>query len=95
MGNDEYMPPEERIVHAEIPAKFPGMIMDKNDEDCDPALGEHDKTEEEQVRQVSQTTGVPAHDTKITGVQGALGTDPTTTTLVTPKNNNNEGVDEM
>ena len=91
--NDEYMPPEEELVHPEITAEFPGIVMDEKDEDCDMALEDHDENEEEQIRRVSQTTGVQAHGAGTTGVQGTLGMDPTTI-FVLPQNANNEGEDD-
>ena len=62
--------------------------MDENDED-DPVLDNLDETDEEQIRRVSQTTGVLAHGVGTTGVQGSLGTDPTTI-LVLPQNADTE-----
>ena len=76
-------------MHPEIPAEFPGILMDESDEDHDPALDNQDETDEEQIRRVSQTTGVLAHGVGTTGVQGTLGTDPITI-LVLPQNANTE-----
>ena len=68
--NDEYDILEEETPHADIPAKFPGIALDHND-DVEPVSELYEETAEEQVRRVSRTTGVQAHGAGTTGVQGA------------------------
>jgi hypothetical protein len=63
--------------------------MVESDEDHDLELDNQDETDEEQVRRVSQTTGVLAHGVGTTGVQGSLGADPTTILLL-PQNADTE-----
>ena len=43
--------------------------MNGNDEEHDLGLDDHDETDEELIRRVSQTTGVSAHGAGPTGVQ--------------------------
>ena len=67
--NDEYDIVEDDGPHADIPADFPGISLDTND-DVEPVSELYEETAEEEVRRVSLTTGVPAHGALTTGVQG-------------------------
>ena len=42
-------------------ADFPGILMDGDDKERDLGFDDREKTDEEMIQQVSQTTGVPAH----------------------------------
>ena len=64
--NDEYEIPEETLVHPEISAEFPGILMNDDDEERNLGLDDQDETDEEVIRRVSQTTGVPAHGAGLT-----------------------------
>ena len=84
--NDEYDLLEEETPHADIPAEFPGIALDHND-DVEPVSELYEETAEEQIRRVSRTTGVQAHGAGNTGVQGAgngntANTDPTTVVVI-------------
>ena len=91
--NDEYEIPEETLVHPEISAEFPGILMDGDDEERDLGLDDQDETDEEVIRRVSQTTGVPAHDAGLTGVRGVVGTNYDPTVIILQQNSGDEGVD--
>ena len=70
-----------------IPANFPGIVLDEDNED-DPtlhALEETEETEEDQIRRVAQTTRVPVHGARTTKMQGTLDLDPTMI-VVLPQN---------
>ena len=58
--NDAYDISKEEIPHTGISADFPGIALDHND-DVEPISELYEETAEEQVRRMSQTTGVPAH----------------------------------
>ena len=47
--NDEYDIPEETLVHPEIDAEFPGILMNSDDEESDLGLDDHDETDEELI----------------------------------------------
>ena len=64
--NDEYDIVEDDGQHADIPAEFPGISLDTND-DVEPVSELYEETAEEEVRRVSLTTGVPAHGALTTG----------------------------
>ena len=59
--NDKYDIPEETPIHPEISTEFPGVLMDGRNEEQHLGLDNHEETEEELVRRVSQTTGVQTH----------------------------------
>ena len=87
---------EDDGQHADIPAEFPGISLDTND-DVEPVSELYEETAEEEVRRVSQTTGVPAHGALTTGVQGdgfqdVENIDPAQVFMIQPSNHN-EGVD--
>ena len=92
--NDEYDIPEEALTHPEIDAEFPRVLLNGNEEHTDYGLDDHDETEEEQVRRVSQTTGVPAHGAAITGVGQNVAPDNGPTIIVMQQNIEDEGDDE-
>ena len=95
--NDEYDIVEDDTPHADIPANFPGISLDTND-DVEPVSKLYEETAEEEVRRVSQTTGVPAHGALTTGVQGDgfqdfANIDPAQVFVIQP-DNHDEGVDD-
>ena len=54
--NNEHDVPEEPLIHQEINAEFPGVLMNGDAEEQDMGLDDQDETNKEQVRRVSQTT---------------------------------------
>ena len=91
--NDEYEIPEETLVHPEISAEFPGILMDGDDEERDLGLDDQDETVDELIWRVLQTTGLPAHGAELTGVRDALDTNEDPTIIVLQQNIGKEGVD--
>ena len=86
--NDKYEIPVEDSPHPDISAEFPGVILDKED-DVEPLSELLDESAKEEVRRVSETTGVPAHGAGTTGVQGAdngitANVDPVTVLVLNP-----------
>ena len=70
--NDEYEDFEEEPEKASIPAEFPGIILDQED-NGDAIPEEEDKTEEEMVQRAARTTGVRTQgpgNGALTGVEG-------------------------
>ena len=91
--NNEYEIPEETLVHPEISAEFPGILMDGDDKERDLGLDDQDETDEEVIRRVLQTTGVPAHGAGVAGVRDVVGTDNGPTVIILQQNSGDEGVD--
>ena len=95
--NDEYEIPVEDSPHPDIPTEFPGVILDMEDV-VEPLSELLDETAEEEMRRVSETTGVPAHGAGTTGVQGTdngitANVDPATVLVLNP-GYDDQGVDD-
>ena len=54
------------LVHPENSAGFPCILMNGDGEERNLGLDDQDETDEEVIRRVSQTTGVPAHGAGLT-----------------------------
>ena len=68
--------------------------MNGDDEERDLGLDDHDETDEELIRRVSQTTGVPAHGAGLTGVRNVVNTNNDPAIIVLQQNVDDEGVND-
>ena len=84
--NNEYDIPEETLVHPEIDVAFPGILMNGDAEEHNLGLDDHDDTDVELIRKVSQTTGMPAHGTGLTGVRDVVNANNDPTIIVLQQN---------
>ena len=91
--NDEYGIPEKTLVHPEINAEFPAILMNGDDEERDLGLDDQDETDDELIRRVSQTTGVSAHGAGLSGVRGVVDTNDGPAIIMLQQNIGDEGVD--
>ena len=51
--NDEYDIREETLIHPEINAEFPGVLMNGDDKEHDLGLDDQDETDDELIQRVS------------------------------------------
>ena len=70
------------------------IFMNGDDEERDLGLDDHDETDEELIRRVSQTTGMSAHGAGLTGVRDIMNTNDDPTIILLQHNIGNEGVDD-